>query len=409
MELPVRSVLLAAAAWACLLARPALGAGLILYEINAPSTGTASAGWAALATDASTAFTNPAGMTRLDRSQLLAGAQPMIVDARFSSKPGTMVPGGGDDGGNAGGVLPSLGGYYVHHLDERWRLGLSLTSYFGLGLDYGKDWVGRYFVQKGEFITLTVAPSVAYQVTDWLSVGGGVGPVYGHFEAQAAVPGIGPDGSLTYEDSAFSVMGNVGLLFEPCESARFGVTYYSPVDLGFEDRTKVDGVASANKLKLDFTLPQWVMVSASWEPLEKLALLANVNWQNWSEFGYVDVNIDSVVEGTANANYDDTYHLAIGAQYRVAEPWLLSAGFAYDSSPVNAANRSVAMPLDRQLRYAAGVQYDWSERLTLGLAYEFIDAGDANIDQSRTLAGTLVGDYSPNHIQVVNLNLIWKF
>ena len=57
----------------------AQGAGLILYEINSPLTGTASAGWAALAEDASTAFTNPAGMTRLDRSQLLVGAQPLIV------------------------------------------------------------------------------------------------------------------------------------------------------------------------------------------------------------------------------------------------------------------------------------------------------------------------------------------
>ncbi len=69
----------------------------------------------------------------------------------------------------------------------------------------------------------------------------------------------------------------------------------------------------------------------------------------------------------------------------------------------------MALPLDRQLRYALGAQYAWSENLTLGLAYEFLDAGSADIGQSRPFAGTLVGDYSPNHIQFVNVNLIWRF
>lgn len=414
----------AALVWSCLMAQPALGAGLILYEINAPTTATASAGWSALAADASTAFTNPAGMTRLDRSQLLAGAQPIIVDAEFSPQAGTMVPGGGGDGGNAGGVLPSLSGYYVHHLEENWRLGVSLTSYFGLGLDYDRGWVGRYYVEEGDFITLTVAPSLAYRVNEWFSVGGSVGPVYGHFKAKAALPNLEPtagDGQLEYEDNSFGVVGSVGLLFEPFEKARFGISYYSPVDLDFEDRAILTGVGpglqailnasglAGSKLNLDFTLPQWVMVSAYYEPVEKLALVANANWQNWSQFGYVDVNIDAVVSRTLDANYKDTFHLAIGEQYRLTESWLLMAGFAYDSSPVSSANRSVALPLDRTLRYALGAQYAWNENVTLGLAYEFIDAGSAGVNQSRPLAGTLVGDYSPNHIQVVNLNLIWRF
>ena len=169
---------------ACLIAQPAFGAGLILYEINASTTGTASAGWSALAADASTAFTNPAGMTRLERSQLLAGVQPIIISTEFNPKAGTMVPGGGGDGGNAGGVLPYLSGFYVYRLNEKWRLGVSMVSYFGLGLDYDDDWVGRYYAQEGNFITVAAMPSAAYRVNDWLSVGGGVGAVYGRFKAK---------------------------------------------------------------------------------------------------------------------------------------------------------------------------------------------------------------------------------
>jgi long-chain fatty acid transport protein len=107
---------------------------------------------------------------------------------------------------------------------------------------------------------------------------------------------------------------------------------------------------------------------------------------------------------------DDTWHGALGVQYRITKPWLLSLGFAYDSSPMSEANRSPALPLDRTWRGAAGVQYDWSENLTLGFAYEYINGGSANINKTGgLLVGDLVGDYSPNMINVVNLNLIYKF
>ena len=43
-------------------------------------------------------------------------------------------------------------------------------------------------------------------------------------------------------------------------------------------------------------------------------------------------------------------------QYQIAEKWLWSAGFAFDSSPVSRMNRLAALPIDRQLRYGTGIQ-----------------------------------------------------
>lgn len=74
------------------------------------------------------------------------------------------------------------------------------------------------------------------------------------------------------------------------------------------------------------------------------------------------------------------------------------------------SNRSPSLPLDRTIRYAGGIQYDWTQNLTLGLAYTFIDAGEAAIDkEGGPFVGTLQGDYDPNCINVVNVNLIYKF
>ena len=124
-----------------LLATSAWAGGLALYELGTPDVGTAAAGWSARAQDASTAFTNPAGMTRLEQSQLLAGVQPLYVNVNFDAVSSTF---GGGDGGNAGGWVPSAGLYYVHDVTQNWTLGVAAASHFGLGLDYNDNWAGRY-------------------------------------------------------------------------------------------------------------------------------------------------------------------------------------------------------------------------------------------------------------------------
>lgn len=405
-----------------LLSSMARAGGLILYENNSPSTGTASAGWAALANDASTAFTNPAGMARLDRNQLLIGAQPLIITSEFHSGPGTEVRGGGDDGGNAGGVLPSMGGYYVYNASDRIKLGISALSYFGLGLDYGDDWVGRYRIEKAAFISASLVPAVSYRINDWLSAGIMINMMLGYLNSESAINTIsGIDGQLKYSDTTFGVGGGVGLLFEPTKSTRIGVTYYSPVNLNFHDTPSFSGLGVVGEeilvgrgLSMDYTVPQWVMLSGYQQVTDKFAIMANFGWQNWSQFGKVDLglSVDPVTQitTTSDLNMQDTFHGAVGMQYRIAPLWLLSVGFAYDSSPFSEENRTPALPLDRNLRYSGGVQYDWSKNLTIGFAYEYIDAGSADIDKSGgAYLGSLQGDYSPNNINVVNLNLIYRF
>lgn len=403
----------------CLLAAPVWAGGLILYEVNSPSTGTASAGWAALANDAATAFQNPAGMTRLDRSQLLVGAQPEIITAEFNRSAGTT--GSGDDGGNAGGILPSMAGYYVCRATDDLRLGLSALSYFGLGLNYGDNWVGRYRVEKAAFIAATIAPTLAYRINNWLSVGALLNITTAYLKTETAVNNLeGPDGQVTYKDTVPGIGAGVGVMIEPTENTRFGVAYYSPVALKFNSTPSFSGLGpvwdkllTGRQLDMGITIPQWIMVSGYYQATKELAIMANLGWQNWSQFGNVDLALQlnrDTRSLTANLDMDDTWHAALGIQYRIAKPWLLSLGFAYDSSPMSTANRSPSLPLDQTWRVATGIQYDWSQNLTLGLAYEYINLGSANINQQGgPVIGTLVGDYSPNMVNVVNLNVIYKF
>ena len=87
-------------------------------------------------------------------------------------------------------------------------------------------------------------------------------------------------------------------------------------------------------------------------------------------------------------------------------------GAAYDTSPVDDADKRMPpdLPLDRQVRIGTGIQYDWNEGLTVGVAYEYLDAGEAEIDQEGgPLQGPLKGEYDPDAIHFFAVNLIWKF
>jgi long-chain fatty acid transport protein len=148
----------------CLSTAPAWGAGLWLYEGGQPDVGTAAAGRAALANDASTAAINPAGMTRLVRSQVLMGIQPLLVRAKFDADSGTTTA--GSNGGDAGDWVTAGSASYVHSVSDDFKIGFTMGSYFGLGLDYDDDWVGRYYVTEGAFTTYGASLSTAYRINN---------------------------------------------------------------------------------------------------------------------------------------------------------------------------------------------------------------------------------------------------
>jgi long-chain fatty acid transport protein len=410
----------------CIFLKPdAMAAGLWLYEGSIPDMGMANAGRAASALDASTAGGNPAAMTVLERNQLVTGLLGILPKADFDVDQASY---GGGGGGDAGYFTPGATLAYVHRVNDRLRLGLMVGSYFGLGLNYGDHWAGRYYIQDGQFLTAGINPSIGYRVTDWLSIGGGitmeVAKLYNKVAVNTLLPGRS-DGRLKYEDTDLGYGYNLGILVELSKKTRFGLTYRSEVDLKFKDNPDLDGEGwlldgllglrnqAGRTLGIDMTIPQAVMFSAYHQLNDRFVLCTNVGWQDWSEFGKPEISISGNRNRsfTSDLNYHDTYHVALGGRYRLAPKWLMSAGVAYDTSPIkHSGDRSPMLPLDRQLRYALGLQYDLNENITVGCAYEFLDAGLGRVDKNGGLfRGDLKGKYDTNYINLLNMNIVWKF
>lgn len=378
--------------------------GLYVGEFGTPSMGTASAGAVASASDASTALHNPAGMTRLDEHQLMLGAAPGITQITFDPAGDTPTP--GSDGGNQGGFVPIVSASYVHKLSERWRLGAALLSVSGAVLDPRDNWVGRNQITEVSLFTLSLAPTVAYRVTDWLSLAAGPIVTYGSLNFELASPPIppGPMGTereIKIEDAYdFAFSANVSGLIELTPDLRVGIAYLSETDFNLDGDIKLGGVSP--NIELDLTLPQVIRWDVFWEATDKISLMAGGDWEDWSRTSRLPVSIASI-DTTGDLHFRDTWKAKAGIHYRLNDAWLLKAGFAYDTSVVKNKYRNAAFPIDRQFRYAVGALHDYTEDTTLGFGFEFVDLGKARLNNN-----VVKGKYDRNFAMFLNFTVNWK-
>lgn len=388
------------------LALPSIGqaGGLYLNEFGTPSMGVAGAGANAVASDASTSFHNPAGMTRIKSKELMVTAGLLNSIVKFDPDSDTPVPGG--DGGDAGGPGPIIGGFYVHSLSDRWKLGANLVTISGAVLDYDDDWTGRYQNTEVTLLTMTFSPTIAYRVNDWLSLGGGPQIMYADLEMKAKAPLPGPgsrEGEVTIDGNDVAFGFGLGALVELSEHTRFGVVYQSEIEPEFDGDVSIDppGIEAGTDTKI--TLARFIKISGYHELNEQWALLGTVGWEDWSAFEDVNISTDRGSQKIPR-DWKDTWKFAAGVHFRPVEKWLLQLGMSYDTSPVDKEDRTADMPIDRQIRYATGVQYKWSDHLSTGAQFVYADYGKAKIDNDQ-----LKGDYKQNDIFFLAINANWKF
>jgi long-chain fatty acid transport protein len=267
-------------------------------------------------------------------------------------------------------------------------------------------------VKQAALVGITFAPVASYRMNEQFSVGGGPNIMLAYPKSTANINNLLPpstaDGQVYVSDTTVGVGGQFGVRYEPKKSTRVGVTYYSPIKLNFSTTPTFSnlgtiGTALQNRglltrnLDLGMTVPQHVIVSGYHELNDRWAIMGDFGWENWSQFGKVDVAVSGGQNSpslTTNIDYKDTYHTGIGTQYRLNPEWLLNGGFGYDSSMVSAANRSVALPVGATYKFGMGANWLKSPNVKLGFSYELAYSGDLSVSQNRgPLGGQVTGQF----------------
>jgi len=193
----------------------------------------------------------------------------------------------------------------------------------------------------------------------------------------------------------------VSVLIEATPKLRFGVVYQGETEFHLDGKIKIPtGVSPA--IELELPLAQAVRTSIYWDATDEIALVMSSGWEDWSVAKSLPVST-TAGSGGIPLKFRDTWYLGLGGYYQLNDEWTLQAGFRYDSSALKDKNRTVALPVDRQLTLGVGGLYDYSEKLKIGLAFSWTSLGSASVNNT-----TVKGKYSRNEVFLFNVSFNWK-
>src|SRR5215467_2387413 len=315
---------------------PASAAFFQIAEQSASGMGNAFAGGAAIAEDASTVWYNPAGMTRLNRPQIVASGSYIVptfsADVKSASTViGAPIGGGGGDGGSPA-FVPSL--YATFPVTPRFSLGAAVNAPFGLVTDYPASWAGRYYALRSDIKTVNINPAAAYKVSDAFSMGVGAnrqrldaelsqavdfttlcnaGAILGIGGAAACGAGGGftqpnnpNDGQAKVTAKGDAWGYNAGVLAR-LGSTRVGLAYRSKLKYKLDGSFDISAPSNVPAALLnnpnfrlvdsgataEVTLPSTLSLSAVLETKGPWTLMADVTRTNWSVLPELRIKFDS--------------------------------------------------------------------------------------------------------------------
>mgnify|MGYP000246906985 CR=1 FL=1 len=371
-----------------LLSMSAQGAGLQLMP-GSPNFGTAGAGHTAIGMGAGSAWANPATMVLVEGQQVGFGVIMAQTDIEFEADDSTV-----DSGGNAGGdiIIPSFA--YVNSINEQLSVGFSFVVPFGNSLDYNEGWEGENVANSVSLETLQAMPSIAYRINDQFSVGFGMTANHTSVE-QGLKMNMSLEGvpfpvntDVALEADSLDYGWTLGGLFEMDGQNRIGFVYRSEVN---SDLTGTGTLSNSNIASLDgsydtelsWVNPASIVISGVHQLNDDVSVMWDLGRTFYSAFNETQVLVKGLLPGdppsdlplTLERNWKDANRYAVGTHYQLNNKVILQAGYAFEESTVDDADRNVDIPLDEIQRYTVGALYTVTTDTELAFGLEYADLG----------------------------------
>jgi len=412
-----------------------MASGWRIPEQSVNSTALAGA-YVANASGADAAYYNPANMAFMDQGSYFEGDLTYIqlkeidfegTDGRSS----TSTTKFSSSSEKEHFVLPAL--HYVGEAYGNYRFGISLTVPGGLS----KRWEdGSTATLASEEFTLEIFelnPVVSYKVNEKFALAAGLRFVYSKGKVKSkgtlGLPGTG--GTITSDisrdmDGDDIALGlNVAVSYKPTSNWTLSSTYRSKVDLeekGTANLSSTDtgiplpgfGAGSYNgDVEVTVPLPAVWSLATAYTFNETTTVELEFDRTFWGDYNELDFTYptslgNAILIGAfdnpkaRNWNHANAYR--IGITHKFNEKWIGMAGFAYDETGAPTDTISFELPDSDARLYSMGVKYNYSDKMTIGIAGLYDDKKEVTADGKDTK-----GTFSNAGAYLLTVGVSYKF
>ncbi len=386
------------------------GAGFQLSQHSLATASRALAGTGVGGSDLGDLFANPASLSLYEEGDFQAGLILVSIDNEFENSGSfqqlTTPSGslrapsfGADDTSETEGAVPHF--YYVFPSIGGLKVGLGITSPFGLSTEYDRDWVGRFHAIESELTTVDINPTVAYQINDSFSFGGGISLQYAEATLSNALflgPGS-PEGMVKVRGDDTSVGFNLGFMYHIGDANRIGFSFRSKLKQELEGNRQISNTGIADgrvDAKATLDLPETIYLSGVFQPSSKWALSGTLRWTNWSRNREIRIEFaDGAPDSVTPQGWNDSIMLAVGADYSYNEQWTYRFGIARDETPIpSSTRRTPRNPDTDRTWFALGFSHTRSPKTTIDVGGIILLAGDRDINVTTNLVSTAPGAFT---------------
>lgn len=288
---------------------------------------------------------------------------------------------------------------------DKLGLGIGMDSPFGLMDKYKSSNAATHYTGWKNWLKMyTIKPTVAYKITDKISVGGGpmwyriydFGAIQGYPNNLVTLPfGVNtPDGQIRANMSGNHWGWQMGTLVKLSEKHRLGYYFRSPVVVKVSGLAKVEnsnfpailgGPGLHNfetGIHTKVALPMNMTWAYAYQPTPKTHYEADFTWSHWSSHKNLRLNTgptgstfdDGILGGlgqTASNDKDwkDGYGIELGASHKLTDKLTLRGGSFFFFTPIPQKHFSPAVPDSNHLAVCMGLGYALTKNLTADLSY----------------------------------------
>ncbi len=335
-----------------------------------------------LVQDAATVYFNPAGLSFID-NQVNAGVSIIVPRTQFLD------------------ANTNISTYAVNQAFSPFSLyasyalpntplsvGLGIYTPFGSGIKYPTNWTGRFVLTDISLQAVYFQPTIAYKVSDNLSLGAGFVYSSGGVILEKQIPlqsaGAGAEAGAALDGHANGWGYNLGAYFKAGENFSGGITYHSRVDMKVDDGTASftnipTGLAGSfpnTTFDTELPLPSELGVGVAYKLNKDLLLAVDMNYTFWNSFqslgfDYQD-NTDKLTDDVSPRNYENALAVRAGMQWCPTKRLALRTGIFYDQTPVQDEYVNPELPDNDKLGVTLGFSYWLEDRFSIdaSLMYE---------------------------------------